>query len=173
MHMYSTGSNANAAARKLIAAYPGKLTLAAPQRAPGVTPFYYPSVARVKGIDLSAIEVEAIEAKAKLVDADEAEDTDATAPQPPKKAAAKKKAGRAAKPAAKKVSKPKGDRVTITQQALDMMKRKGGATSKELQDRFGWLPHTVRGFVSNENRLRNRGIETVREKGKPTAYVLK
>ncbi len=172
MHMYSTGSNANAAARKIVAAYPGKLVLAAPQRAPGVTPFYYASVARVKDAQLTDDEVKAIEEKVKLVDADAAEDTDA--PKPARKAAPKKKAKATPKAKMDKANKePKGDRITITSRALDMMRRKDGATSKELQDAFGWQPHTVRGFVSNENRLRNRGIETIREKDKPTAYVLK
>ena len=31
---------------------------------------------------------------------------------------------------------------------LDLLKRPGGATSKELMKATGWLPHSVRGFLS-------------------------
>ncbi len=31
---------------------------------------------------------------------------------------------------------------------LDLLKRPGGATSKELQKASGWQPHSVRGFLS-------------------------
>jgi len=31
---------------------------------------------------------------------------------------------------------------------LDLLKRPGGATSKELQKATGWQPHSVRGFLS-------------------------
>jgi hypothetical protein len=31
---------------------------------------------------------------------------------------------------------------------LDLLKRPGGATAKELQKATGWLPHSVRGFLS-------------------------
>ena len=35
-----------------------------------------------------------------------------------------------------------------TSQMLDLLKRPGGATSKELMKATGWLPHSVRGFLS-------------------------
>jgi Protein of unknown function (DUF3489) len=35
-----------------------------------------------------------------------------------------------------------------TAKILDLMKRPGGATSKELMKATGWLPHSVRGFLS-------------------------
>ena len=31
---------------------------------------------------------------------------------------------------------------------LELLKRPGGATSKELQKATGWQPHSVRGFLS-------------------------
>ena len=31
---------------------------------------------------------------------------------------------------------------------LDLLKRPGGTTSKELMEATGWLPHSVRGFLS-------------------------
>jgi len=35
-----------------------------------------------------------------------------------------------------------------TAKMLDLLKRPGGATSKELMQATGWLPHSVRGFLS-------------------------
>ncbi len=35
-----------------------------------------------------------------------------------------------------------------TAQMLDLLKRPGGATSKELMKATGWLPHSIRGFLS-------------------------
>jgi len=35
-----------------------------------------------------------------------------------------------------------------TAQILDLLKRPGGATSKELMKATGWQPHSVRGFLS-------------------------
>ena len=35
-----------------------------------------------------------------------------------------------------------------TAKMLDLLKRPGGATSKELIKATGWLPHSVRGFLS-------------------------
>jgi hypothetical protein len=35
-----------------------------------------------------------------------------------------------------------------TAQILDLLKRPGGATSNELMKATGWLPHSVRGFLS-------------------------
>jgi hypothetical protein len=47
------------------------------------------------------------------------------------------------------VAKPKGARGgSKTAKILDLLKRPGGATSKELMKATGWLPHSVRGFLS-------------------------
>jgi uncharacterized protein DUF3489 len=35
-----------------------------------------------------------------------------------------------------------------TAKILDLLKRPGGTTSKELMEATGWLPHSVRGFLS-------------------------
>ena len=35
-----------------------------------------------------------------------------------------------------------------TAKVLDLLKRPGGATMKELRKATGWLPHSVRGFIS-------------------------
>jgi hypothetical protein len=47
------------------------------------------------------------------------------------------------------VAKFKGARDgSKTAKMLDLLKRTGGATSKELMRATGWLPHSVRGFLS-------------------------
>jgi hypothetical protein len=57
-----------------------------------------------------------------------------------KKAAPKKKAPRSARNDAREGSK--------TATILDLLKRPGGATSKELLKATGWQPHSLRGFLS-------------------------
>jgi hypothetical protein len=62
---------------------------------------------------------------------------------PPKRApksAKKAKGGKVAKPEARDGSK--------TAKILDLLKRPGGVTAKELMKATGWLPHSVRGFLS-------------------------
>ena len=47
------------------------------------------------------------------------------------------------------LAKPKPTREgSKTAQILGLLKRPGGATSKELMKATGWLPHSVRGFLS-------------------------
>ena len=66
----------------------------------------------------------------------------------PKKPNAGKKAS-PAKKAPKGAKKARGARDgSKAAKILDMLKRPGGATSKELQKASGWQPHSVRGFLS-------------------------
>jgi hypothetical protein len=67
------------------------------------------------------------------------------------------KSARKAKPARKapkgrtkpEAARPKAARGgSKTAKILDLLKRPGGATSKELMKATGWLPHSVRGFLS-------------------------
>ncbi len=76
-------------------------------------------------------------------------------------APAKAKSARNATPAKKapkgrtkrEVAKPKVARDgSKTAKILDLLKRPGGATSKDLMKATGWLPHSVRGFLSGTVR---------------------
>ena len=67
-------------------------------------------------------------------------------------APAKAKSGKKATPAKKA---PKSDKKAAgardgskTARILELLKRPGGVTSKELQKATGWQPHSVRGFLS-------------------------
>lgn len=64
----------------------------------------------------------------------------------------KGKSGKRAKPAKKASKGPKkatGARDgSKTAQVLDLLKRPGGVTGKELMKVTGWQPHSVRGFLS-------------------------
>jgi hypothetical protein len=86
------------------------------------------------------------------------------APVAPKKAKAGKKAS-PAKKAPKATAKPKGSREgSKTSQILDLLKRPGGVSSKELMEMTGWQPHSVRGFLSGTVG-RKLGLTVVSTKG--------
>jgi hypothetical protein len=51
-----------------------------------------------------------------------------------------------------------------TAMMLDLLKRPAGATSKELMKATGWLPHSVRGFLSGTVCKKN-GIDCYLHKG--------
>jgi Protein of unknown function (DUF3489) len=76
------------------------------------------------------------------------------APVAPKKAKSGKKAT-AAKKTPKGAKAAKGPKATAgardgskTAKVLEMLKRPGGVTGKELMKATGWQPHSVRGFLS-------------------------
>ena len=106
----------------------------------------------------------------------------------PKKAAKKKTAKAKAKTSAKAKSTPKGKKSKATpktqksasapkskklaethaprdgskrEKLIAMMSRASGATGEELQQEFGWLPHSVRGAIST---LRSKGTPITTEK---------
>ena len=65
--------------------------------------------------------------------------------KPSKKATSAKKAPKARKGEKKGDSARDGSKAATI---LELLKRPGGATSKELQKATGWQPHSVRGFLS-------------------------
>jgi hypothetical protein len=60
-----------------------------------------------------------------------------------------------------------------TAKILDLLKRPGGATSKELMKATGWLPHSVRGFLSGTvgKKMGLTVISTKRDDGERTYSV--
>jgi len=82
----------------------------------------------------------------------------------PKKPKSGKKAS-PAKKAPKGAKKAKGARDgSKAAKILDLLKRPGGATSKELQKASGWQPHSVRGFLSGTVG-KKMGLTVVSTKG--------
>jgi len=92
------------------------------------------------------------------------------APRRAKVAPAKAKSARKAKapkkaPKARAVAKSTGSREgSKTAKILDLLKRPGGATSKELIKATGWLPHSVRGFLSGTVG-KKMGLTVISNKG--------
>jgi hypothetical protein len=74
------------------------------------------------------------------------------APVAPAKAKAGKKATLGKKAprgrAKAKAAKPEARDGSKTAKILDLLKRSGGVTAKELMKATGWQPHSVRGFLS-------------------------
>jgi hypothetical protein len=95
--------------------------------------------------------------------------------RPTTKAKAAKKPAKAA-PAAKKAkaapAEPKTPRAgTKQEQAIKMLSRKNGATNLELQEAFGWQPHTVRGFIAGALRKKmGLAVENFKRAGDVAAY---
>ena len=95
------------------------------------------------------------------------------APRRANVAPAKAKSARKATPTKKapkgrtkpEVAKPKVARGgSKTAKILDLLKRPGGATSKDLMKATGWLPHSVRGFLSGTVR-KKLGLTVTSTKG--------
>jgi len=86
-----------------------------------------------------------------------------------KKASPAKKAAKGAKKASGtrpgKAAKEKGIREgSKTETILDLLKRPGGATAKELLKTTGWQPHSLRGFPSGTIR-KKMGLTMTSTKG--------
>ena len=55
---------------------------------------------------------------------------------------------------------------TKTEVILKLLRRKGGTSLPELQERTGWQAHSVRGFLSGTLKKKNLSVtSTVTEKG--------
>jgi hypothetical protein len=90
------------------------------------------------------------------------------APQGAQVARKKGKSGKKATPAKKApkgAKKAKGAREgSKTNQVLELLKRPGGVTAKELIKATGWQPHSVRGFLSG-NIGKKMGLTVTSTKG--------
>jgi hypothetical protein len=80
----------------------------------------------------------------------------------PKATSAKKAPKRRTKPEVSKLKAAHGG--SKTAKILDLLQRPGGATSKELMKATGWLPHSVRGFLSGTIR-KKMGLAVTSTKG--------
>ena len=91
------------------------------------------------------------------------------APVAPKKTKAGKQAKASKKapkgtPKAKRAAKAKESREGSKASAvLDLLKRPGGATAKELMEATGWQAHSVRGFLSGTLR-KKQGLKVISAK---------
>ena len=66
----------------------------------------------------------------------------------PKKASPVKKGAKGAKPATVPKKATGARQGSKTEKVLELLKRPGGVTAKELMKATGWQPHSVRGFLS-------------------------
>ena len=88
--------------------------------------------------------------------------------KPGKKAASAKKAPKSAK---KRDAARAGSK---TAKILDLLKRPGGATSKELMKATGWQPHSVRGFLSGTLRKKmGLDVKSTKSKDGERSYSIK
>jgi len=89
------------------------------------------------------------------------------APVAPKKPKSGKKATPAKKAPKARKSAKKGNSIRDGSKAakiLELLKRPGGVTAKELGKASGWQPHSVRGFLSGTIR-KKMGLDVVSTKG--------
>jgi hypothetical protein len=104
-----------------------------------------------------------------------------TAPRKPRVAPSKPRSGKKTTPARKaskaprKATSAKGARQgSKTAKILDLLKRRGGATMKELMRATGWLPHSVRGFISGTvGKKMGLSVESTKAKDGERSYSVK
>ena len=95
----------------------------------------------------------------------------------PKKAKSGKKATSGKKAPKARKSEKKGDSARDGSKAatiLELLKREGGVTAKELEKATGWQPHSIRGFLSGTIR-KKMGLDVVSAKGEDgeRSYLIK
>jgi hypothetical protein len=95
----------------------------------------------------------------------------AAKPKSAKKASLGKKAPKGRTKADKRASAREGSK---TAQLLDLLKRPGGATAKELMKATGWLPHSVRGFISGTlGKKMGLAVESAKGEDGERSYSIK
>jgi hypothetical protein len=100
-------------------------------------------------------------------------------PKAGKKASPAKRAAKGAKKASGarpgKAAKEKGVREgSKTEAILELLKRPGGATSKELLKLTGWQPHSLRGFLSGTIRKKmNLTVTSAKSENGERTYSVK
>jgi uncharacterized membrane protein len=103
-----------------------------------------------------------------------------TAPRKPRVAPSKPKSRKKAIPAKKAAKAPKKATLakavrvgTKTAKVLDLLQRRGGATMKELRKATGWLPHSVRGFISGIGKKMGLTVESIKAEDGERRYSVK
>lgn len=85
--------------------------------------------------------------------------------------------GKKAAKAPKKAIEAKADgprEGSKTEQVLELLKRPGGTTMKELMKATGWLPHSIRGFLSGTiGKKMGRKVESTKGEDGNRAYSVK
>jgi hypothetical protein len=113
--------------------------------------------------------------------------TAAGKPKPPHKARAAAKKGHAAASQARSARKPKSAKKgaqprrkpgnarpgSKTAKILDLVKRPGGATLKELLKATSWQPHSIRGFLSVLGKKKGVAVESTKSPDGERTYSLK
>ena len=94
-----------------------------------------------------------------------------SAPQAPAVAPKKAKAGKRATAAEKPATARQGSKTT---QVLELLKRPGGATLKEIMATTGWQAHSVRGFISGAlGKKLGLAVESTKGEDGERTYSLK
>jgi len=106
------------------------------------------------------------------------------APQKPRVAPSKGKSGKKAtlaKKGAKRATRAKVPNKSTgarqgskTERVLNMLKRTGGATTKELMKATGWQPHSVRGFLSGTiGKRMGLTVTSIKGEGGERSYLVR
>ena len=83
------------------------------------------------------------------------------APKTPKPATTKAPKAPKQPRAARAAGEPKAERKgTKKAEAIRLLSRKNGASNQEMQDSFGWLPHTCRGFLAGTLKKAGYTVES-------------
>jgi len=130
----------------------------------------------------STAENETAQAAATATEKPEAATKANTAPRKPHGAPTRGKSGKKANPAKKGAKAPKkGTKAKAegvrqgskTAQVLELLKRSGGASLKEIMKATNWQPHSVRGFISGTlGRKMGLKVESVKNDEGERSYSI-